>query len=166
MISLRNIEFKLGLVLAALAFIISPLVGIISGVSIIVVLIRTVIVSVLFFGLGFGAIMLIKQFVPEFYDALNSASVSESANPEDIETGVESEAPSSLEGQEDEITEDESDSYSPGEVPTYTDSGFDSVGAASGGSKMGRHILEEKGLKYEPKIIAEAIRTMMSRDDD
>ena len=34
-------------------------------------------------------------------------------------------------------------------------------------SKMGKHILvEEKRVKYEPKIVAEAIRTMISRDND
>ncbi|MGL4370567.1 MAG: hypothetical protein ACRCUT_12975, partial [Spirochaetota bacterium] len=33
-----------------------------------------------------------------------------------------------------------------------------------GKEKLGKHILEEKGMKFEPKIMAEAIKTMMSKD--
>ncbi len=161
MISFGNIEVRLGLILAVSAFILSPLIGIVSGISFVVVLIRTVIMSALFFGLGFGAMVLVKKFVPEFYEVLSTSAPAPEQNPEEIDTGVEAiagEVDTEGEGEFDESGEPDDSSYDPGYEPI----GESGTGAA----KMGRHILEEQGLKYEPKIMAEAIRTMMSRDED
>jgi hypothetical protein len=30
--------------------------------------------------------------------------------------------------------------------------------------KLGKHVLESKSMKFEPKIMAQAIRTLMSKD--
>lgn len=161
MISIANIEVKVGLVLALSAFVISPLVGIVSGISVLVVLIRTVVVTLIFFGLGFGALILIKKFVPEVYEILSSTPAA-AQNPEEIETGVdqpEEEFSSDSPEEFDDSGGPNESSYDPGIEPMAE------TGAAGVG-KMGRHILEEKNLKYEPKIMAEAIRTMMSRDDE
>ena len=52
------------------------------------------------------------------------------------------------------------------ESQTVNDSGLDSVLNTSGG-KLGKHIIVENQLNsYEPKLMAQAIRTMMSKDKD
>ncbi|MFW5808610.1 MAG: hypothetical protein ACOC2H_05055 [Spirochaetota bacterium] len=168
MISIRNIEVKLGLIMGFSAFFLSPLIGIISDISLPVVLMRTVVLTFVFFGLGYGALFLIRRYVPEFYEVLNTSGSIEERNPEEIDTGMQ---PETEGGIDDEAESTDAEDYSIGEMPAgrqYAAPEYDSFSssASSGVEKMGRHILEEKGIKYEPKIMAEAIRTMMSKDEE
>jgi hypothetical protein len=53
-------------------------------------------------------------------------------------------------------------------VHTTNSSGNDNMFDTTGG-KLGKHIVVDKssnGFGYEPKVMAEAIRTMMSKDKD
>ena len=58
-------SFKWGIIAAICAFVISVLVGIISGVGVFFIFIRAVIFTVVFFGVGFGIRFIINSFFPE-----------------------------------------------------------------------------------------------------
>ena len=116
---------------------------------------------------------ILKKFVPEVYEAIASLQLSSSGKDE---TGVHdtdnvaNDADSSAEYSMDEedpgsgfteFTEKDFDRYN-----TPADTGLESTLNPAGG-KMGKHIMVEKQFNsYEPKIMAQAIKTMMSKDKD
>ncbi len=74
-------DVKKAAIVAASAFVISFLVGLLSGVGFLFILLRAFVFSALFFGLFFGAYFLFSRFLP---DLLASAS---SSREDDDETG-------------------------------------------------------------------------------
>ena len=169
-----GIEQKYGAVLGAAAFILSLLTGLIAGVSFSVTIIRSFIMIPVFFIVGYGIVTILKKYVPEIYEALTIAGekAGESGlegqtevNLSDIESDVNSDAYDASEKEKSEefteFTQKDFDRYK-----TSEDSGLDASSNASGG-KMGKHIIvQEQFNSYEPKIMAQAIRTMMSKDKD
>ncbi|HOP29194.1 MAG TPA: hypothetical protein P5120_02370 [Spirochaetota bacterium] len=169
-----GIERKYGAVFGLAAFILSLLTGLVSGVSFSVTIIRSLIMAPVFFIVGYGIITVLKKYVPEIYEALVSTG------NKGGETGLEGETEVNLSGIEPaadadeygesgkdkgeeftELTQKDFDRYK-----TTEDSGLDAAFNASGG-KMGKHIIvQEQFNSYEPKIMAQAIRTMMSKDKD
>ncbi len=156
---------RLALVLAFFALFISFLLGFISGIDIGTILLRTLIFSLIFFALGYGLSVVLQRFIPELYTVIavqtdNRQSMNIENDPDTSEPVVANEASGRYESAVDGDTETNA-----GNEPVY-DAGLDeSPSMTPASSKLGKHILEEKGFKYEPKIMAEAIRTMMSRDD-
>jgi hypothetical protein len=63
---------KLSAGIAGTAFILSLLIGAISGASFVLVLLRALFFAALFFGLGFGAHQLISRFLPELLGPLET----------------------------------------------------------------------------------------------
>jgi len=169
-----GIEQKYGAVFGAAAFILSFLTGLVSGVSFSVTIIRSLIMAPVFFIVGYGTVAVLKKFVPEIYEALVAAGEKRSeSGPEgqaeinlsDIEPGTDADEYGESgkdKGEEfTEFTQKDFDRYK-----TTEDSGLDAAFNASGG-KMGKHIIvQEQFNSYEPKIMAQAIRTMMSKDKD
>jgi len=169
-----GIEQKYGAVFGLAAFILSLLTGLVSGVSFSITIIRSLIMAPVFFIVGYGTIAVLKKYVPEIYQALASAgaNLSESGSEEqaevnlaDLQTGGaadEYDESGKEKGEEfTEFTQKDFDRYK-----TTEDSGLDAAFNASGG-KMGKHIIvQEQFNSYEPKIMAQAIRTMMSKDKD
>lgn len=172
MISLKRIqwEYKLSIFLGMTALILSPVLSLIAGNSIGVVVIRALIFGFIFAALGFGIVFVLKIFVPELYSLLFSDN-----NSGDIEMGEDgsddvSHSPIPSDDLEmKESTESVSESDMPDEdagsslgVNNSQESHLDNPE----GGKMGKHVLEEKGFDFEPKVMAEAIRTMMSKDEE
>ena len=164
-----TLENKVGAVFSAAAFLLTLLVGIISGVKFGVTIIRSLICIPVFFGIGFGIIFVIKTYVPEVYEMLVTSSSKEassetrSLNQEEVEIdhGEYSEGMEESKPEFTELSEKDFDKYS-----TLGDDGLNTAFNASAG-KMGKHIVvDEKFSSYEPKIMAQAIRTMMSKDKD
>jgi hypothetical protein len=166
-----GIEQKYGAVFGLAAFIFSFLTGLVSGVSFSVTVIRSLIMAPVFFIVGYGIITVLKKYVPEIYEALAAAGKSGESglegqaeiNLSDIEPGADEYGESGKEKGEEftEFTQKDFDRYK-----TTEDSGLDTALNTSGG-KMGKHIIvQEQFNSYEPKIMAQAIRTMMSKDKD
>ena len=168
-----QIEYRAGLFLAVIAFVLSLATGFLSGISFGTVLVRGIIFAVVFFAVGFGGLQILKKLVPEVYEALNSIKASlpgkdESAsrNP-DVETDEavpHGEYPAEADETDTgftEFTEKDFDRYN-----TPADTGLDSTLNPAQG-RMGKHIMVQQQFNaYEPKIMAQAIKTMMSKDKD
>lgn len=177
-----SLEVKLAALFGAGALLLSTVVGFIAGVRWGVVLLRAAIMTAVFAGIGFGICLILKRFVPELYEALVSmASFGGAADRgEDLEA-MAGESPGTGEPDGQHGSEDEPEER--GGAPAATASGefheLDGEGLPSyssrpaGGSvdtrsgKLGKHILEQEKLaKYEPKVMAQAVRTMMNRERD
>ena len=183
-----GIEVKGAVILGALALILSMATGLIVGISFGVVLVRALIATIVFGGLGFGAVQVLKKYVPEIGgislgqepdgtsldldpDGEVDADFSEGESAEGLgEMG----APET-EGGGEGFTEMDSDSL-PRVAPqdSELDSPLDTPGESGGGSmnpaqgQMGKHVIadEDSFVKYEPKLMAEAVRTMLSKDEE
>jgi hypothetical protein len=173
----KDKKIKVSAVFGIIALVLSLFLGIISGVPIITVLVRSVIMTLVFSGLGFAIIFIISKYVPEMNSVLSGKQSSDEIDVDidgdiqeedvDIKTESDSEGPgagdeaSQQEGEKDDsFTELTSESF-----PNVTES-VDP--GSSDSSKLGKHIvkMEEGFNKFEPKLMAEAVRTMMSKDED
>ncbi len=172
---MKNIflEQKSALLFGSGAFLLSMGIGFISGVRWNVVLLRSAIITAVFAGIGFGICMILKKFVPEFYEALAALSnLNGSASDDGAAGSVESVngggegVPQSSEGEVQPLTApEEFRELDRDDLAGYTTlpGGGEAVNTRAG--KLGKHILEkEKLAKYEPKIMAQAVRTMMNRE--
>jgi hypothetical protein len=145
-----NPEYKTAAVFAFAALFVSSFTGVIAGIKFGVVLARMLFSAVIFAGLGWGAFFVIRKYVPELLASLASAAADDDS-----------------ESSEDSISSDES-----GESDGFTELGggdfprVDTAGEALPSASMGKHIVEENSdFPYEPEMMAQAVRTMMSKDD-
>ncbi len=166
-----GLEFKAVLIFGGSALILSLTVGLIFGNDILNALFKALIMTLIFGAIGYGIIFIIKIFVPEIYEILNSPPESENSEaifqktaeqtPVVDSTEVKSDDDKYIEESIDDTTEKEFKPFEETEFKKY-----ESVEKMKEG-KLGKHIVvDEKKVKYEPKIVAEAIRTMMKRDKD
>jgi hypothetical protein len=189
MVSLESlrIEYKTGAVMGMTALVLSLIIGLIVGNEFLYSLGRAFFFGVLFASLGFGVVIIVRKYVPDVL--VSTGSEGEHVQPVDAPENVEiaegvsgsgpvssPEAGGSYQGSSanDAVSGSESDEVSSADFEPLGDyykkqqlssEQLDPVSSGSGSiKKMGRHLLEEKGVKYEPKIMAEAIRTMMSKD--
>jgi hypothetical protein len=185
-ITIKDIDakYRAVIVFGISAFIFSFLTGLFSGISFGVVIFRSFTALILFAGLGYGLILVLKQFVPEVteigiaikkadaedleIDEESSSSGGESETAEVDEAGSAAEHTAKGEG----FTEFTGDEFPRAADPSLNDS-LDSGATAGNGAvnasqgKMGKHIIADNGqFKYEPKLMAEAVRTMMSKDEE
>lgn len=183
MIDVKNlqIELKIGAFLGLIALVLSLLTGIIAGISPGIVFLRAFFGMLIFAGIGYGAVTVLKKFVPE----IGSLSTDTSGEAGDLEAGIDDspdeERISVLSGDEgletpadsftelntDEIprVQPEGDGFEP-QSPLSGPEGSQSAATPSSG-KLGKHIIADEELfKYEPKLMAEAVRTMMSKDEE
>ncbi|HOD13871.1 MAG TPA: hypothetical protein PK307_12370 [Spirochaetota bacterium] len=181
MISIRSIslEYKTTMIFAVIALVLSLVTGFATGVRWGVVLLRSVILCAVFAGIGFGICMIVRKFVPEVYQFLAMmAGIRQAADAGDQEIGLTETGTDDNAGGEPFAVEGGAEGVgpaagaSPGEFTELEKEGLAHYSTASGGTsvntgsgKLGKHILEkEKMAKYEPKIMAQAVRTMMSKD--
>jgi hypothetical protein len=184
MISVRNISlgYKASLIFAVLSLILSLVTGFVAGVRWEVVLVRSVILMIVFAGIGFGICFIVQRFVPEVYQFLSSfAGAGPGAGAGEPEADLPGMGPET-EAAGEELPQHEESAGAGGEAATTQTGEFSELekeglahyssapGATSvntRGGKLGKHILEkEKMAKYEPKIMAQAVRTMMGKDRD
>jgi len=161
-----KIEFKSGLIFSVVAFVLSIVAGLTGSVPPGMIIFRSLIVIPLFFLVGFGVFVIIKNFVPELYEmVLNlNETVEEDSSVEnaDISNNPE-EAVSEYSEDRENFSEFTEDDY------TKIDGISSSNAFDTSGGRLGKHIVVDKqanSFGYEPKIMAEAIRTMMSKDKD
>ncbi len=177
-----SLELRFSAVLGIIALVLSFLVGVIAGNSAGQVVLKTLSFTVVFLAIGYLAAFVIRKYVPEMYDYLSSPpqiSLDKSAGDAKAMPGPISVTAS--EGDEEESLADEGieeamavkkpgkpdeEELSGGFVP-FNQSSFDAYSTEkTEKGDLGKHLFEERKIKYEPKIMAEAIRTMMSRDKE
>lgn len=162
-----GIELKSGIVFSIAAFFFSIIAGFAGSVPAGIVLVRSVFITPLFFGVGFGLVLVIKKFVPEVYEILSEVKKNTEDPVEKVEISLDT-----VDETVNEVTEKNDSSFSEftekdyDRLQTISEPDLDSV-AGTSAVKLGKHIIVENSLnKYEPKLMAQAIRTMMSKDKD
>jgi len=139
---------------------------------------RVLFFTVLYAAIGWGSLLIIKRLVPEVYEILNQSfefskrNVSQeeyvTVKPDETNT-VQEEGPQGDEEYNPDTSISGTADTSYNEVFTPLESkDFTNLSTKdSKPKKMGKHIvLDDKKIQYEPKIMAEAIRTMLKRDKD
>ncbi|MCW7464549.1 hypothetical protein EHQ96_11295 [Leptospira levettii] len=151
------VGFVLGF--AILGAIISSVCGFLVGNRIGYIFFVSLISTFAFGGLGFGIFSVLQKKVPEFLEFLSTFSIGgfgggDHADDFDHEHG--GMEPSSASG-------GSSDDFG---VQPVGDGAMDAKLAMAKSGKFGDHIIVDKiAIKNEPKLMAEAIRTMMAKDD-
>jgi hypothetical protein len=173
-------EIRAAVAFALVAFVLSLLIGLISGIPVGTIFLRAAIMTPVFAAIGYGAVLVVRRFVPEIYEPVVHEKSEQKARDEqdatDIDVTVEDtpEMPEAAasEGGEPAPDVDTSGAFSEisGEdIPSVTSGANldDSLETGTGGSdsNMGKHIVMAENMKYEPKLMAQAIRTMMNRDE-
>jgi predicted lipid-binding transport protein (Tim44 family) len=183
MLDLKKIkfEYRTSAVLGFSAFVLSLLTGIIMGFSWNTIVLRSFVLMAVFAGMGLGISITLKTYVPEVYELFTSraapnktiagAAAGEGGRPERTVSEQKAEenqiaaaeeiasepAPPKAEPSFNELDKDMLSQYS--SAPGRSDA----INTAEG--KLGKHVLKtEKLAKYEPKVMAQAVRTMMSKD--
>lgn len=165
-----GVETKTVIIFGFAGFFLSFITGFAAGIDFSVVITRSLITSVIFSCIGFGVIMVIKNYVPELYEIL--AGGSGAAEFEEVSGVADGSTEfSEMEGSGSVPETDDSgftgfDDSSYEKLSSVTDQGLNSELNVSAG-KMGKHIIMSDQFNgYEPKIIADAVRTMMSKDKE
>jgi hypothetical protein len=188
MISLNKItiEYKSTVLFGFTALILSFLTGFLAGIRWNIVVLRSFVLMVLFAVIGFGICVILKRFVPEVYGLLTSASTErtegeperEFASEEFADEGIADAGEMENMDTVDKMDAPPVEAVAGGaghEFRELEKEGLAHFSTAPGGGsgvhtatgKLGKHILEkEKLAKYEPKIMAQAVRTMMGKDKE
>lgn len=142
-----NLMIKFVGVFAVVGLILSVSFGIIGGNRIFSLVLTAVICSMLSGALGAGTYKVLEQRVPEFLEIF----LAQGMGGDDLELGDEA----GYEG-------DELDAE--GYATSAEDDG--AAAAAADTKQFGDHIIVDKiKIKNEPKLMAEAIKTMLAKDD-
>lgn len=148
---------KFILIFATLGLIISLSVGFAVGNRLTHVLVTGLICTLLSGALGFGVYKVLELRIPEFFDFFGARARGDQYA--DVDSGVPVEMPGeSAAGFESGFDE-----------PITTDESIRGVGEGAEGETQvfGDHILVNKvKIKNEPKLIAQAIQTMMAKDEE
>ncbi len=139
--------------------------GFLAGNPISYILIYSLVSSMILAGLVFGLLTFLETKVPEFMEFLRA-----------VETGEDLESHSSEEHGEGGSAPPSTESFSSGQEGDKLGSMESSLGSAPPpelpksdkpkNGKFGDHIMIDNiPIKNEPKLMAEAIRTMMAQDD-
>jgi hypothetical protein len=186
MINLKNInkEYLISTGFGFLGLILSLLAGIFSGNKLFIIFIRAITTVILFSILGYVCLFIIKKFVPEIYQIINSINNNEGSDVS-IETSsdiideqgkndnIENQDLVDLEAGGASITgatlavnrEDAKLEREFNDVGKQPDD-FSSINEDEKVSGINSHgVFKDNKIKYEPKIAAQAIRTMMKRDE-
>lgn len=170
MINLKDIdiEYISSAIFGLTGLILSLFIGFISGNAISLVIIRALIITIIFSILGFACILIIKKYVPEIYKIFTSINNNEEVEikPENLEEDIKDKKPiiDSSVSEEINLHEDKRDEELENEFNTF-DNQSEEDSYASKRVVDSKNIFNEKKIKYEPKIAAQAIRTMLKRDE-
>jgi hypothetical protein len=166
-------EYKAGIVFGVSAFLMSFIVGLSFDNTVLFSFGRGLLFALVFAAMGAGAVIAIKKYVPELFASFTGTEspVETSDNVEimggaPVSAGIGSSAPAGI-AESEAIQENASiESVNARQFEPLKDH-LKNVPGEELGSKpgsLGKHVLKEKGMRYEPKLAAEAIRTLMSRD--
>ncbi|PJZ44729.1 hypothetical protein [Leptospira brenneri] len=152
-----QIGFILGF--AILGAIISSICGFLVGNRLGYIFFVSLISTFAFGGLGFGVFTVLQKKVPEFLEFLSVFSIGGfggESHAEDLDQDH---------GSMDSFRSESTGSDDFGVQPVG-DAAMDAKLAMAKSGKFGDHIIVDKiAIKNEPKLMAEAIRTMMAKDD-
>lgn len=183
MIQLDNISFeqKTAIIFGGAALFLSLIVGLVFGVGFGTVLFRSLLFAVFFAGLGFGIIYAVKRFVPELFEAVSSAKSNQQGSPSlqqgddnpdqknNDADGIAGETRGAAEKTDEAVQSGGFKEFKEDDYVAYKSSGgreMDSAIDNAKSAKLGKHIVvNEKLAKYEPKIMAQAVRTMLHKDE-
>jgi hypothetical protein len=156
-------EFRIPVIAAAAAMTLSLVAGFVSGNPAVVVVTRAFMFALLFGGLSFGGLTVLRKFVPELYEAIFSTLPAASAPAEeDFAAAPEEVSASAAYTPRDDSADTPGEAFDAPPKKEFAPTGLDQISAGAGGRKP----LEENMMKFQPKIMAEAIRTMMSKDNE
>jgi len=194
--ALKNIgiDLKLTAVFGVTALVLSLLTGIVSGISGSVVAVRSILMAIVFSVLGYAAVFVVKRFVPEFYEMIAdraeglAVDVAPETKAEDAGTpSVEEDNPDTAMDMYDESgaapgpearpkksgAQDEGFAeFKEADFPRMAsgstgDTALNATLQSSDAKKYGKHILvKDEFVRYEPKLMADAVRTMLRKDED
>ncbi len=187
-------EFKVSAFFGALALLFSFMTSLFAGNRFSHVAVTSCVLAAVFAAIGYGIMYVLKRYVPEIYEALagiGGFSIGRRVAPEEmVKVNIEPQAGAeplreeaagapaepAAEEPRDEEPRDEGIPEPPAAEVRKADTSaafvplketdFSRVSAQAQEGKLGKHIIEEKKIRYEPKIMAEAIRTMIGRDKD
>ncbi|HOT43795.1 MAG TPA: hypothetical protein PLM53_05020 [Spirochaetota bacterium] len=174
-----NLEYKSTVLFGFTALLLSFIVGMIAGVRWNVVLLRSLLLMAVFAVIGFGVSYIFKKYVPEIYELVSSLAALPGGGKEGETAAVPGSGEASAESMEFEARDAGGGGDASEGQPSNADfrelekEGLSHYSTTPGGAgsihtksgKLGKHILEsEKLAKYEPKIMAQAVRTMMGKD--
>ncbi len=152
-----QIGFVLGF--AILGAVISSVCGFLVGNRVSYIFFVSLLSTFAFGGLGFGVFSVLQKKVPEFLEFLSTFSIGGfggEGHADDSFHDHDGTEPSSVSGAS-------SDDFG---VQSVGDQAMDAKLAMAKSGKFGDHIIVDKiAIKNEPKLMAEAIRTMMAKDD-
>ena len=163
-----TIELKSAALFGLTALVLSFVTGMASGNSLGYALFKSSIITLVFGAIGYGAVVVLKEVRARAHR--NSRPRGGAGGQHDAVVSAPGEGPDEgqpgagdqgdKEKKPDTGLEKEFEPLKSGDLKSYTS------GPAPLDGKMGKHFVsEQKTVKYEPKIIAEAIRTMIRRDD-
>jgi hypothetical protein len=168
-----GLELQTAVVFGTLSLILSLVIGIASGNNVGNALVTSLILMLVFSGLGYGIIMVVRNFVPELLVVFNARHDVDhtgdaiNLNPDQSQEAIGQDSyGEGLEGEDSGVPGDRAgdkdfEPLDSNEMKQYR------TGSEASDAKIGKHIVvDQKKIKYEPKIVAEAIRTMMRRDND
>lgn len=173
MVSLKSIkwEYKISISFAVVSFLLSFFTGVITGNNFSAIIVKALLMAIIFAVMGYGLVYVLRKYVPEVFE-LPVSQQAEATEQEETSILDESEQISGEEGIEslesvEPVTSGAEfkpmgDSDFPKFEPSSSEQGAESGKTAS----MGRHVFEDDGVKYEPQLMAEAIRTMMNKDKE
>ncbi len=150
-------ENKTGIFFASVAALIVLLFGIFAGNSITTIILKLFVAGIIFYGIGFGVIILLKSSIPELLE-----------NDDEVGNNVDATIEDDGQGEEDRETveydqEENTDEYEDEQV----ESGTEGLTVKKGEDGPQITITTEDGeLTEDPETVAKAIRTMMARDED
>ena len=173
-----KIEYKTGAVLGLTALVLSFAVGLAAGNTVPYTFGRALFLGIVFACLGAGLTMLLRKYVPEVFGAPSGETSGVAVSEQEAATGEGMQSSAGISAVDTSAPVSSSFEASAGVSGSAEEPGFVPLGEYVAGqtglgdehlqpkssTSVGKHILEEKGMKYEPKIIAEAIRTMISKD--
>jgi len=173
-----GIELKVTFLFGVTSLILSLLGGLLAGNGFGNALVTSLTMMLVFSALGYAIVFVLKRFVPEVFETLQSAQTVEEipAAGGRFERNI-GDAGEDMREMQPEAASEETE-FAGMDVPKRSGGiDFEPMDRAElkqfnsrayvGEGRMGKHIVvDEKKIKYEPKVVAEAIRTMMKRDNE
>ena len=163
-----NIEYKAAAVFGIGSFLLSVILSMFYGNTAGIIILRSVIFAVIFCAIGFSSLFVMKKYVPEFYDIFNSGIPGSSAGHDTAaeEANTSGDAGSSSAGGNADVSVYKDDKISFALDKTDDTETEADLGTIEDVSSTGTSDKEQdKMFKYEPEIAAQAIRTMMKKDE-
>ncbi len=171
-ISEINIDIKITALFGFCALILSFLISMFAGNSILLTLLRTLIFTVIFSAIGYASLFVLKKYVPEVYEIFSSDYTAMSKESNDS-VNMESETSDLKEEdidysdngvpEEKVVMDNESETLSDIDIKD-SDATLQEIEPEN--NKLDFSEKKKDNFKYEPKIAAQAVRTMMNRDEN